>query len=176
MISGYLITKIIIRDIDRGTFTFSGFYERRARRILPALIVVIVFSICLGSLLLLPNDFENLGQATFSAATFSANIFYWLKIDYFSPAAESLPLLHLWSLGVEEQFYFVWPIILYVVTRGNFKLVLAAIFITSLAFAEISININKSNDAFYFPHLRAWELVAGCAVCLLYTSPSPRDS
>ena len=175
VISGYLITQIIVRDIDSACFSFLRFYERRARRLLPALIVVLLSSLIAGYFLLLPNDFENLGQAIFSAATFIPNIFFWLKVDYFSPSAESLPLLHLWSLGVEQQFYFIWPVALLFVIRGYSKSIVAAIFLASLFMAEAALYEARSSDAFYLPHLRAWELLVGCALALNYFPAAPKS-
>jgi peptidoglycan/LPS O-acetylase OafA/YrhL len=112
VISGYLITGIILSGIDSSSFSIRGFYARRARRILPALAVVLVAVLVIGWLQLLPAPFQNLGLHTLAGALFFPNLLLWSEVGYFDVAAETKPLLHLWSLGIEEQFYLCWPLLL----------------------------------------------------------------
>lgn len=103
VISGYLITSILWSDLQRGSFSFKKFYERRARRILPALLFVIICTLAVGWLSLPPDRFENLGKSALAAIFSVSNVYFWKDTGYFEAAAESQPLLHTWSLGVEEQ-------------------------------------------------------------------------
>jgi peptidoglycan/LPS O-acetylase OafA/YrhL len=174
VISGYLITAIIAREIEAGQFSLLGFYDRRVRRILPALVAVIVTSLIAGYLLLLPGDYEDLGdQAAY--AVFGVGNFYFLSnTGYFDRAADLMPLLHTWSLGVEEQFYLVWPIALYLLARrgNNSRIVivgsLSLLIAVSLAWSVYAVSTNAS-VAFYMLHTRAWELALGA---LLVFTPS----
>jgi len=109
VISGYLITGIILSDLRSADFSFIGFYARRARRILPALWVVLAGVLAIGWSQLLPATYQSLGLHAFAGALFFPNLLSWSEVGYFDAAAEVKPLLHLWSLGVEEQFYLVWP-------------------------------------------------------------------
>ena len=105
VLSGYLITRIIHGEILAGNFTLRGFYERRVRRIVPALLVVLACSSIVAALILLPADLVRLGKALLATLAFIPNMFAWRDTNYFSPLADQKPLLHMWSLGVEEQFY-----------------------------------------------------------------------
>ncbi len=117
VISGFLITSLIWRDLENGTFSFANFWERRARRIAPALLVMVLVTSIAGSIFLLPDDFQKLGEATASQAAFAGNIHYWLDSGYFAGESEEKPLLHTWSLAVEEQFYLLVPLVLW----GTFR-------------------------------------------------------
>lgn len=170
VISGYLITKIILSDLDKGAFSIASFYERRARRILPALATVLFFCLIAGYLLLLPNNFENLGQSTAAAALSLGNVFFWLKTDYFSAGTEIMPLLHTWSLGVEEQFYLFWPLILtwsVKFTRSKQLALVIAILLFSLIASEMSLHFQEKRNAFFLPQFRIWELLIGGALAFL---------
>ena len=112
VVSGFLISSIILRQLRRSTFTFSGFYARRIRRIFPALITVLVPCLLFGCFALLPDELEELGKHVGAAAAFVSNFVLWQESGYFDRAAEFKPLLHLWSLGIEEQFYLMWPMLL----------------------------------------------------------------
>lgn len=106
VISGFLITALIIKDLEHGTFSLAAFWERRARRILPALFVVTVAILVSAWFLLLPTDFQSLGRSASALAVFAANIHFWLDSGYFAEPSAEKPLLHTWSLAVEEQFYY----------------------------------------------------------------------
>lgn len=162
VISGFLISGIIFQDLERGRFTFAGFYWRRIRRIFPALILVLAACLALGWLLLLPDEYNQLGRHVAAGAGFLANISFWLEAGYFDTAAELKPLLHLWSLGVEEQYYLVWPLLLYVFRRHALWMIVA------LGAASFALNIwltpRDPSAAFYLPFTRFWELLAGSAL------------
>lgn len=169
VISGYLITSLLIADLDAGRFSLPDFYERRARRIFPALFVMIAATIVLGYALMIPSDFEAFGKSVAATTVFGANIWFYLQVGYFTEAAELKPLLHTWSLGVEEQYYVVFPLVLWLAWRvarpaGVFAglVVLAAV---SLVAAQAALR-TQPDAAFYLPHLRAWELLAGSLLAL----------
>src|ERR1700692_3599518 len=109
VISGFLITRIILTQAKAGTFSFTGFYARRIRRIFPALIVVLAATYLIGWFVLLPDGFALLGRSTAAGVAFVSNLFQLGQTGYFAPDAAENPLLHLWSLGIEEQFYIFWP-------------------------------------------------------------------
>ena len=112
VISGFLITSLILRDLHRGSFSIVEFWERRARRIFPALIVVVIATLIAGFFLMLPFGFQVLGQSAVALTFFASNIQFWRTSGYFDPSAEENPLLHTWSLSVEEQFYLIVPLLL----------------------------------------------------------------
>ena len=120
VISGYLITAIIQRDLQRGCFSIAAFWERRIRRIAPAASVMIAVTLLAGWFLLLPNDLEGLGSSAIAQALCVANIYFWRTTNYFGGANEEKPLLHTWSLAVEEQFYLFFPLFLLFVFRSAF--------------------------------------------------------
>lgn len=172
VISGYLITSLIIGDIEAGRFSIASFYERRARRILPALFVVLTVSSLLAWRFLYPLELNEYAQSAVATVLFSSNIFFWLKSDYFSTAAELKPLLHTWSLAVEEQYYLFFPPLMVLIWKGKDKFkrcfaVLSAITVVSLAMMLI-VGTNWANAGFYLLPFRAWELLIGalCAVAL----------
>src|SRR6185436_1573279 len=109
VISGYLITSIIARQLNQGRFSLVDFYARRCKRIFPSLIIVLLAVLAYGWLVLLPNEYERLGEHIAAGAGFVSNFVFWRESGYFDKVAESKPLLHLWSLGIEEQFYLLWP-------------------------------------------------------------------
>lgn len=110
VISGYLISGIIFDEVARGSFSLATFYSRRVRRLFPALIIVLASVAACSWFVLLPASLDMLGQQIVAGSAFLANFYFWLQSGYFSPDAHTLPLLHLWSLGVEEQFYIFWPV------------------------------------------------------------------
>lgn len=167
VISGYLITSIIARDINRQEFSFINFYARRARRIFPALIVVLVTVLVAGWFLLLPDEYAQLGLHTFAGALFTSNLLLWSEVGYFDLSSIEKPLLHLWSLGVEEQFYLVWPILLLTLSRFGLSLFKAVLMIgiASLAFS-VWQTYYYPDSAFYSPISRCWQLSAGASLAL----------
>ena len=117
VISGYLITGIVERSLASAAFSFAGFYARRIRRIFPALILVLAASLVAGWFLLLPVRYASLGKHVVGSAGFAANFVTWSEAGYFDARAIEKPLLHLWSLGIEEQFYVVWPLVLWLLYK-----------------------------------------------------------
>ena len=139
IISGYLVTAIILHGLESNIFSFASFYARRIKRIFPSLILVLFTCYIFSWFVLLPTEFKQLGKHIASAAGFIANFIFWREIGYFDGSAETKPLLHIWSLGVEEQFYVICPLLLYVVWSKRF-LVLPTI----IATVSISFVINLS--------------------------------
>ncbi|CAI8727079.1 acyltransferase family protein [Pseudomonas sp. IT-P395] len=162
VISGFLIGTILLKSIDRGTFSFSDFYARRIRRIFPALTLVLITCWVVGKLVLLPNEMTELSKHIAAGAGFVANFAFWYESGYFDTAAELKPLLHLWSLAIEEQFYLLFPMILWAawkVRLSAIKLILA-IGLVSLILNLYFIGVDP-NATFYLLPTRAWELLAG---------------
>lgn len=173
VISGYLITLILRREIDAGEYTLLGFYDRRIRRIFPALIVVLAFTLAMGWFTLMPGDFSDLGQSAGYAAIGLGNLFFFWNTGYFDQASEMQPLLHTWSLGVEEQFYVVWPLLLLVglqlITSMRIRALLIALCVVGgFAYAAVLVSIDPK-AAFYLPYPRAWELGLGALLAFLPT-------
>ena len=165
VISGFLITGLIARELDVGRFSLIEFYNRRIRRIFPALIVVLAVTLALGWLWMLPQAFAQLGSDSFASAAFLANIALLLQSGYFDVESARKPLLHLWSLGIEEQFYLFWPLLLMVAARLRMSiLALAAVLgIASFLFNVAWIGANPV-ATFYLPFTRAFELLAGAVL------------
>lgn len=169
VISGYLITSILLRELNTETFSLLTFYERRARRILPALFLVLFFCSVAGWFLLLPDDLSRMATSMLAVLAFVSNIYYWRTEDYFSPTTELLPLIHTWTLAVEEQFYIFFPFLLVILMRYSRKLtvvVLGAIFVVSLLLAEWGWR-NAISPNFYLLPTRAWELLAGSLLAFI---------
>ena len=161
VISGYLITSIIVGELATNSFSILAFYQRRIRRIFPALIAVLAVTYAVGWFILLPRDFKLLGDNLFGGAFFFANFVQLRGQDYFAPDAATNPLLHLWSLGIEEQFYIFWPLLLAVLHSSRMRMIaIAGITIASLA-ANLALVGDHQAIAFYSPATRAWELLAG---------------
>lgn len=166
VISGYLITTIILGELEAGRFSIVQFYERRARRILPALFVVVVTCLPVAWLWLMPSDVNELSSSVVAVLAFVSNIFFWQQSDYFDAATELKPLLHTWSLGVEEQFYVLFPIFLLLGWRlGRTRLVvlLTIAALLSLALAEYAAS-RKPVAAFFLLPTRGWELAVGALI------------
>ena len=169
VISGFLITRIILAEIASHHFSIASFYARRVRRIFPALIVVLAVSYAIGWFVLLPNQLELFGKNIIAGVAFAANLFQISQTGYFAPNAANNPLLHLWSLGVEEQFYIFWPpILLLIAASTRFRLWLWVLTLTSFCAA---VGVFGHHDwSFYSPIARAWELLVGCIVAELSLS------
>jgi peptidoglycan/LPS O-acetylase OafA/YrhL len=136
VISGFLITGIILRGIETDSFSVAGFWERRVRRIFPALFVTVAVTLGAGYWLLLPRQLEELGESSIAQAALLANVYFWRDTGYFSGPAELKPLLHTWSLAVEEQFYLFFPLLLVVFrNRSRNWLCWTLIILTSISFA-----------------------------------------
>lgn len=163
VISGFLITSIILAEMLAGRFSLINFYERRARRILPALFVVMLVCLPLAWTMLDPEDFKYFSKSLVAVPTFSSNLLFWLESGYFDPSAELKPLLHTWTLAVEEQYYLFFPLILMMAWRLGFRWLvgmLSVIAVLSLLIAEAGVR-NDSASTFYLLHARAWELLVG---------------
>lgn len=163
VISGYLITTIILAELETGTFSVVNFYERRARRILPALFVVMLACLPFAWLWLLPDYLKSFSQSLVAVPLFASNILFWITSGYFEPAAELKPLLHTWSLAVEEQYYVIFPLFLMLTWRLGRRWILsilAAVFIASLAAAQWGSHANPE-PTFYLLPTRGWELLVG---------------
>lgn len=165
VISGYLISSIVFKALAGGEFSFADFYVRRVRRIFPALLLVIVVSLAIGWSVLLPDEYAQLGKHAMAGLGFVANLVYWQEAGYFDTAAELKPLLHLWSLGVEEQFYIVWPVVAVLAWRlgRRFWRVLAGLFALSFVVNVVFTPLAPVASYFLLP-ARAWELLAGAAL------------
>ena len=169
VISGFLITTIIHREIIGGKFTYAGFYERRARRILPALYFVVLVSILPAWFILVPTDLIDYSETIISAVGFSSNIILWLQSGYFDPSAELKPLLHTWSLAVEEQFYLFFPpllMLLYHFIKKQALATIVLILVMSLMLSHWGA-YNKPTATYYLLPTRAWELLVGSVIALL---------
>ena len=161
VISGFLITRIILTQAKAGTFSSLEFYARRIRRIFPALIVVLAVTYLIGWFVLLPDGFALLGRSTAAGVAFVSNLFQLGQTGYFAPDAGENPLLHLWSLGIEEQFYIFWPPLLVVMFGSKHQRAwMAAIAAASFA-VSLMIFLGYKEWSFYSPIARAWELLAG---------------
>ena len=171
VISGYLISRIIFQHLDSGDFSFLDFYARRIRRIFPALLLILIVSLSFGYIALLSDEYKQLGKHLASAAIFVSNFAFWQEAGYFDKAAEAKPLLHLWSLGIEEQFYIVWPALVWWAWKRNFNVITFTGLVILVSFAA-NVAWVKQDFAmtFYTPLTRSWELLSGglLAWCVLY--------
>jgi peptidoglycan/LPS O-acetylase OafA/YrhL len=161
VISGFLISRLILIGLNKDNFSFLEFYGRRIRRLFPALGIVLLATLGLGWFIMFPTEFAALGKQTLAAAAFAANILNYVEAGYFDAPAIDKPLLHIWSLGVEEQFYFVFPAVLLLAWRYRaLKPALALIGIASFAL-NIALVRDHQSFTFYLPFTRFWEFVAG---------------
>jgi len=184
VISGYLITRLIMREHSENKFSLTSFYERRIRRILPALFFMILIITIIASFIMVPADLVNFYKSSIANTLFLSNIFFWTNINYFSNPTELIPLIHMWSISIEEQFYLVFPIIfIYLIKNLKLKKILIIFFIfssLSVLFAQVVGNFNLtqpymakqfsffyiSSASFYLPLARAWELLIGCMIAI----------
>ncbi|MDB5145924.1 MAG: acyltransferase [Mucilaginibacter sp.] len=162
VISGFLISTIIFEGLAQGRFDFANFYARRIKRIFPALLVVLATCLTFGWFTLLPNEFKQLGKHASGGAAFVSNFVLWNEAGYFDNAAETKPLLHLWSLGIEEQFYIFFPFMLWLAWKCRQNLLYV---IVAIALASYALNIAKFKTDlvadFFSPQTRFWELMIG---------------
>lgn len=171
VISGYLITSILINELEQGNFSIARFYERRARRILPALFFVMACCIPFAWMWMLPSELKDFSQSLVAVVFFASNILFWREEGYFAPAAELKPLLHTWSLAVEEQYYLLFPVFLLLAWRFGRNRVFWSICViaaVSLAASEWGWR-NKPSANFYLAPTRAWELLIG-SMCAFWLS------
>jgi len=162
VISGYLISKIIFESLDKGTFSFSEFYSRRIRRIFPALIFVLACCFAVGWLVLLEDEYKQLLKHISAGTVFISNFIFWNEAGYFDNDSDTKPLLHLWSLAIEEQYYIAWPLLLWFAWKRKFNILKITLVI---AVFSIIFNIRGVNQdaigTFYSPIARFWELLSG---------------
>lgn len=162
VISGYLISTLIFENLDRGTFSFAEFYARRIRRIFPTLLLVLAASCVFGWIALLADEYEQLGKHVAAAAGFVSNFVLWGEAGYFDNTASTKPLLHLWSLGIEEQFYIVWPLLVWLAWKLRFSPFIILLFVAITSFWLNIRGVQKDAvGAFYSPQTRFWELLCG---------------
>ncbi len=163
VISGYLITEILVRDIRARRFSIVAFYERRIRRIFPALISMLLATLVLGTIYCLPDELVALAKSAIAAALSASNVYFWMDSGYFSGTALAKPLLHTWSLAVEEQFYIFWPLFLLLGQRYFSRhLLRATVYLASASLLVSAIGAFRFPEAtFYLPFTRTWELAAG---------------
>jgi len=169
VISGFLITSILLSDLRQGAFSWAAFYERRARRILPPLGIMLVLAIPAAWALMTPSQLQDFGQSILATIAFAANIYFWITKDYWAEAAEVTPLIHLWSLGIEEQFYLLFPPLLALTHRRPRALAVILGVILTGSFVAMVLARTEGNTAgaFYLLPYRAWELVAGALTAVV---------
>ena len=173
VISGFLIGGLISAELAAGTFSFARFYTRRVRRLFPALILVVAFVLFVGWHLMFAEEYRLLGRHAFAASLFVANFPPMGEIGYFDREGHTKPLLHLWSLGIEEQFYFVWPMIA-LLTRRSRRLFLGLTVVLTIASLALNVTSSAPGLAFYQPWTRFWELAVGVLVAHLPLRLPPR--
>lgn len=162
VISGYLISRIIFEELDRGVFSFFEFYAGRIKRIFPALFLVLAAVFAAGWFILLAGEYRQLGKHIAAGAGFISNTVFWNEAGYFDNSADTRPLLHLWSLGIEAQFYIFWPFSVWLVRKRNFNLfALTAIVAVVSCYLNITEVHRDVTAAFYSPQTRFWELLCG---------------
>ncbi|WP_137702327.1 acyltransferase family protein [Marimonas lutisalis] len=166
VISGYLITSLILKDLEKGCFSFGHFYERRARRILPSLTVVILVSIPFAWAWMLPSQFQEFSGSLFSIGFFLSNFYFLSQLEYFQPSSELQPMLHTWSLSIEEQYYLIFPALLFSLARFG-RLVLFAVILLSVLGGIFLAHVGVTDDPgknYFHSAARLWEIGAG-ALC-----------
>ena len=168
VLSGFLISTNIYARLADGSFSYAEFYVRRIRRIYPALVVVLIGTLAVGWFLLLADEYRNLATNAFAASVFSSNILLWSEAGYFDTLAAYKQLLNLWSLGVEEQFYLIWPCLAGILWRRG-RFLSSVVLISAVSFA-VSVRLTSTQPAaaFYLPFARFWELMAGGILAYLH--------
>jgi len=184
VISGYLITRLIKREYQEKNFQFISFYERRIRRIIPALFFMVIITSILSYFIMTPSDLVSFYKSSIANSLFLSNLFFWVNINYFSNPAELIPLIHMWSISIEEQFYLLFPIFfIFLLKKMSFEKILIILFFfsfLSILFSQIvgNFNLNQpyieekfsffyiSSASFYLPMARAWELLVGSMIAI----------
>ncbi|EHG9036284.1 acyltransferase [Salmonella enterica] len=173
VISGYLITSIIYNDIKSKTFSYKDFYNRRIKRILPIFFVVLFATIIASALVMMPEDFKFMMRSAFSTIIFSSNIFFSTNVNYFAQDVKEYPLLHTWSLSTEEQYYFIFPIIIFLLAKlsgFNVKRILVGLSVIALLSFSLAIysrfNAELSKFNYYYLPSRAWEMMIGSCIAV----------
>lgn len=162
VISGFLISTILLGNLENNNFSFVDFYKRRIKRIFPALILVLLACCILGWFVLLPDEYKQLGKHIAGASVFISNFLLWGESGYFDNDAITKPLLHLWSLGVEEQFYIIWPLLLWICWKSRINLIYLIAIIAIISFGlNIKDFYTDSVAVYYSPETRFWELLCG---------------
>jgi peptidoglycan/LPS O-acetylase OafA/YrhL len=181
VVSGFLISTILFGSLERNSFSFIEFYSRRIRRIFPALIVVLLAALAIGWVVLLAGEFKQLGAHLAGGAGFISNFLLLKESGYFDNAAATKPLLHLWSLGIEEQFYIIWPLLLWTAWKSKVNLLAVTLSVAAISFAwNMAKAYNDSIADYYSPQTRFWELLIGAALAYAalhrkdwFTDPAP---
>lgn len=173
VISGYLITTIIITEKEAGTFSIRAFYERRARRILPALYLVTLCCIPFALMWMTPEQLQAFGKSVIAVALFVSNVLFWSESGYFTPAADEKPLLHTWSLGIEEQYYVVFPILMILLWRFGLRTIALLILLSIIpSFLLARVGSYRWPEAtFYLIFSRSWELAIGAVAAIYMLNP-----
>ncbi len=176
VISGYVIAGSLLADLDGERFSLWRFYEKRVRRIFPALVVIFICSYVAGLLFLIPGHFVNYSRSLVASSTFSANIFFWKNEGYFDLSARLRPLLHTWSLAIEEQFYLFAPLMMWVVYRKFDRRWLMTVVVPLLLSFALSVYATRvaSTANFFLLPTRAWELLIGVLLALRPPAPLAR--
>lgn len=176
VISGYLITTIILTELETSRFSLLKFYERRARRILPALYVVMASCLPFAWLWLMPSDAKEFSNSVMAVLAFTSNIFFWQNSNYFDAGSDLKPLLHTWSLGVEEQFYVLFPIFLMLAWRLGRKRIVGLLTILALLSLALAVYATSTKPvaAFFLLPTRGWELAMGSLIAF-YLDGKERD-
>jgi peptidoglycan/LPS O-acetylase OafA/YrhL len=173
VISGFVIVSKLVEDIDEGHYSIAGFYVRRIRRIMPAMVATILFSYLAALFFFLPSSMRDFSDSVVATTLFFSNVYFWQHSGYFETASLSAPLLHTWSLAVEEQFYIVIPIALYVTSKLSRRMVCPLFTLAALASLALSVFLTDRGPTanFYLLPTRAWELLVGAIIVLARLPP-----
>jgi len=181
VISGYLITSILLHEQSKGAISYPNFVARRARRILPALLSVMLVCAALSWALMTPMELRDFGQSAIATLLFSSNILFWIESGYFAPAAELKPLLHTWSLAIEEQFYLIFPFVMILCLKRSRLALTATVVVLTITGLMLSVwwTPKSPTAAFYLAPTRAWAILVGvlCAIYLFrHQEPTRRSN
>jgi peptidoglycan/LPS O-acetylase OafA/YrhL len=169
VISGFLISSIIFRSLERDDFSYLEFYAHRVRRIFPGLVVVLVATYAFGWFALLPEEFKQLGKHVAAGAAFIQNFALWREAGYFDNSSELKPLMHLWSLAIEEQFYLVYPVLVWIVWRARVNALLAVVVLWAASFYLNVTSVEADpTGTFFLPQTRFWELLSGSILAYVH--------